>query len=51
MKVTVQVDKGFSQGTLIQLSVVNAFVDSFFKWSKSSEYYMFLRRVKYGPLK
>ena len=32
MKVTVQVDKGFLQGTLIQLSVVKA---KFFKLSKS----------------
>ena len=31
MKVTVQVDKGFSQGTLIKLSVVNTFVHIFFK--------------------
>ena len=51
MKLTVQVDKGFLQGTPIQRSVVNAFIDSFFKWLKSSEYNAFLLRVKYGPLK
>ena len=54
MKLIVQVDKGFLQGTpriRIQRSVVNAFIDSFFKWLKSSEYGAFLLRVKYGPLK
>ena len=43
----------FLQGTpriRIQRSVVNAFIDSFFKWLKSSEYNAFLLRVKYGPL-